>query len=407
MIVKKLAAPLINEKILQQAVHCSIATTAISDSAFDFIRTRISPKTKIDMVTGLDEPTSPKMLRAILKHYLDRIVFNIYTRNTVHANVYIFDLPFKKSIAFIGSGHLTLAGIKDHEEIFYKISDPKEIEALKSWFTGYFEFGEPLTEEIVNEYELIYPSLKRKQNEARIEKREALDLASRVFSWEAIKFKNQYFKKEDYLVASIAKSGTLNPIVVEERTKAAEKFETLHTSLKGVLASKRLMQNGDRAFLLSVNPLDYADKRVRSIGLSYAMSGTDGMQLRVSLSQNSFSVYLFADYHQGATDRNQIQSNLSNEDYRKRIFEFASALGRKYFIEVAAERRWLGLLQSAETFAEFLREDDWPTSRLMIGKVFHPGDAELNNDNITATLTEEIEKIFTLYQKLLPPLAGS
>jgi hypothetical protein len=399
MIVKKLAAPLINEKILQQAVHCSIATTAISDSAFDFIRTRIPPKTKIDIVSGLDEPTSPRMLRKILKHYLDRVVFNIYTRNALHANVYIFDLPFKKSIAFIGTGHLTLGGIKDHEEIFYKITDAKEIDALKSWFTGYFEFGEPLTDEIVNEYELIYPSLKRKQNEARIEKRDAIDLTSRTFSWDAIKFKNQYFKKEDYLATSFAKAKTLNPLVVEERVKVGEKFETLQTSLKGWLSSKQILSDG-LPYLLSLNPLDYPEKQVRMIGLAYRLNPKDGLQLRISLAQNSFSITLFADYDQAGEERNQMLAQLANDDYKTDLFQFLPALGKKYFIEVAAERRWLGLFPSLETFTEFLREDDWQSSRLIIGKVFHPGDPELSSDNITATVQAEAEKLLLLYQKI-------
>jgi hypothetical protein len=399
MIVKKLAAPLINEKILQQAVHCSIATTAISDSAFDFIRTRIPPKTKIDIVSGLDEPTSPKMLRKILKHYLDRVVFNIYTRNALHANVYVFDLPFKKSIAFIGTGHLTLGGIKDHEEIFYKITDAKEIDALKSWFTGYFEFGEPLTDQIVNEYELIYPSLKRKQNQSLIEKRDAIDLTSRAFSWDSIKFKNQYFKKEDYLATSFTKAKTLNPLVVEERAKVTEKFEAIHTSLKGWLSSKQVLPDG-LPYLLSLNPLDYPEKHVRTIGLTYRLNPKDGLQLRISLAQNSFSVALFADYDQAGEQRNQMLAQLPNDDYKNDLFQFLSTLGKKYFIEVAAERRWLGLFPSVETFTEFLREDDWQCSRFIIGKMFHPGDPELSSDNIAATVQAEGEKLLLLYQKI-------
>jgi hypothetical protein len=43
--------------------------------------------------------------------------------------------------------------IKDHEEIFYKVTNEKEIENLKSWFTGYYEFAGPLTETMIQEYE--------------------------------------------------------------------------------------------------------------------------------------------------------------------------------------------------------------------------------------------------------------
>ncbi len=153
MIIKKLAVPLINEKILPQVEHCYIATEAVSEEGFDFIRSRIPTKTKMDIVTGVTGPTSREVLHRIWRNYQGRITLNIYTKNVFHANVYIFDLPFRKTIAFIGSGTCTLEGLKDHEELFYKITDAKEIENLKSWFTGYFEFSEPLTEKVILEYE--------------------------------------------------------------------------------------------------------------------------------------------------------------------------------------------------------------------------------------------------------------
>jgi hypothetical protein len=95
MLIKKLAVPFINDKLLQQAEHCYIASAAISEAGFDFIRSRIPTKSKMEIVTGLDVPTSPEVLRRIWRNYQGRITLNIYTRNFFHANVYIFDLPFR------------------------------------------------------------------------------------------------------------------------------------------------------------------------------------------------------------------------------------------------------------------------------------------------------------------------
>src|SRR5690349_8608450 len=100
MITKKLAGPLINEKILSQAQHCYIATSAITDAGFDFIRSRIPTNCKMSIVTSLDGTTSPYALQRILRHYQGRITLNIFTRNVLHANLYVFDLPYRKSIAF-------------------------------------------------------------------------------------------------------------------------------------------------------------------------------------------------------------------------------------------------------------------------------------------------------------------
>ena len=101
MLVKKLAVPFINDKLLNQAEHCYIATAAISSAGFDFVRTRLQPKCKIELVTGLDVATSPDVLKRIWNHYQERISFRIYTKNFFNANVYIFDLPYRKAVAFV------------------------------------------------------------------------------------------------------------------------------------------------------------------------------------------------------------------------------------------------------------------------------------------------------------------
>ncbi len=98
MIIKKLAVPLINEKILPQVEHCYIATAAMSEEGFDFIRSRIPTKTKMDIVTGIQGLTSREVLHRIWRNYQGRITLNIYTKNVFHANVYIFDMPFRKTI---------------------------------------------------------------------------------------------------------------------------------------------------------------------------------------------------------------------------------------------------------------------------------------------------------------------
>src|SRR5688572_30547892 len=105
MLIKKLAAPLINDKILMQAEHCYIATSAISEAAFNFVTSRLSVKCKMEIVTGLDLPTSPEVLRKIFSQLTDRVTLRVFTKNYFHSNVFIFDLPFRKSVAFIGSGN--------------------------------------------------------------------------------------------------------------------------------------------------------------------------------------------------------------------------------------------------------------------------------------------------------------
>src|SRR5689334_14109329 len=125
MIVKKLLAPLINDKILQRTEHCYIAAAGISESALDLLMSKVSIRCKVHIVTGLDLPTSPGVLRKAIDNYRERITLRIHTGNFFHANVYAFDLEFRKRIAFIGSGNFTMGGMLKHEELFYRVDTEK------------------------------------------------------------------------------------------------------------------------------------------------------------------------------------------------------------------------------------------------------------------------------------------
>jgi hypothetical protein len=130
----------------------------------------------------------------------------------------------------VGSGHFTLDGIKDGEELFYKITDAKEIENLKSWFIGYYEFAEPLSEELIREYEYLYPTWKQRDILSRQEKKQFIALTTAGFSWDHIKFKLQYFKKEDYLALSSSKAHLTNPEIQAEREIVKNKLLQLQSN---------------------------------------------------------------------------------------------------------------------------------------------------------------------------------
>ena len=180
MLVKKLLARFINDKILQNAEHCYIATAAISEDGFDLMMSRLPRKTHVNIVTGLDEPTDPVILRKILNEYSDRVTLRVYTRNHFHANVYIFDMPYRKRLAFVGSGNFTLSGFKDHEELSYQVDTEKAVEEIKSWFTGHFEDSLDLTEKLTEEYEKIFSTIKEHENPSREAKKRFTEIITGI-----------------------------------------------------------------------------------------------------------------------------------------------------------------------------------------------------------------------------------
>ncbi|MEQ1586427.1 MAG: hypothetical protein ABL895_11145 [Cyclobacteriaceae bacterium] len=413
MLIKKLAVPFINDKLLQQVEHCSIATAAISEAGFDFIRSRIPTKSKMEIVTGLDVPTSPEVLRRIWRNYQGRITVNIYTRNFFHANVYIFDLLFRKAVAFIGSGHFTLDGVKDGEELFYKITDAKEIENLKSWFIGYYEFAEPLSEELIQEYEYLYPTLKQRDILSRQEKKQFIALTTAGFSWDQIKFKLQYFKKEDYLALSSSKARSTTPEVQAERTTVQNKLIQLHELIKDHVHRLKLHENHDpNKIVSSLDPADHQDGKLRSMWIAYGPSEAglkkyppamfaEVMQLHIILQQKDFGLWLVpCKPNAGKADRESFKNRMNDVEYRKQYVTLLTGLGAGYWIEIAGDKRAIETFQNEDVLWEFTKADDWMHYAFVIGKNYSPGDPEISSEHIAPTMMKEFDKVVLVYRHM-------
>lgn len=412
MLIKKLAVPFINDKLLQQVEHCYIATAAISQSGFEFLRSRIPLKSKMEIVTGLDAPTSPEVLRRVWRNYHERITLHIYIRNFFHANVYIFDLPFRKAVAFIGSGHLTLEGIKDGEELFYKITDAKEIENLKSWFTGYYEFAEPLSEELIQEYEYLYPTLKQRDIASRQEKKQFLALTTSGFRWDQIKFKLQYFKLEDFLVLSSSKARLFTPEIQEERERVQTKLLQLHALINDSLHRLKLYENPNQ-LVCSLQPADHVDGKLRSLWLSYGPSEAElkkkyptasfkeVMHVQIVLQQRDVGLYMVpGNVHTGKADREYFKRQMNEVEYRKQFFTLLTSLGPAYWIEVVGDRRVVDTFQNDDILWEFTKADEWMHYAFLIGRTYSPSDPEISSEQIAATMVKELEKLVLLYRHM-------
>lgn len=414
MIVKKLAIPLINEKILPQVEHCYIATASISEAAFDFVKSRLPLKCKMEIVTGMDGQTSPGVLKRVWRHYQDRISLKIYVKNFFHANVYIFDLPYRKSVAFIGSGDFTMGGVKDHEEIFYKVTDAKEIESLKSWFTGYYEFSEELTEDLIKTYEEAYPRIRQREIVSRKEKEQLVALTTRGFNWENIRFKNQYFKKEDYLSLSDSKAFLNTPAVQAERAAVRSKLLELHRLISHHLADLYLYASNDPdECVSSLDPADHHDHKLRAVWISYGPKGltrihhgaygkTDNaMALQVVVMPKDIGVWLHLGEpmvnHEG---RAYFKRQMEQPVYRDEFFKRVNELGTGYWIEVEGERKPVETFRDAEALWEFAKQDDSRYYAFIIGKNYQPGSADISLENIEATIKKDVDRLGILYKQL-------
>jgi hypothetical protein len=405
MLVKKLAVPLINGKILAEAQHVYIATAAISQTGFDFINSRIPPKCKIEIVTGFDVLTSVPVLRRLWKHYQDRITLSVYTKNFFHANLFIFDLPFRKSVAFIGSGHFTLGGIKDHEELFFRVDDAKDIEALKSWFTGYYEFAEPLTENLLREYEAIYPALKQREIASRRELDQALALTTAGFQWDSIRFKTQYFKKEDFLAFDRQKALLATPEAQAERQPVLTRLLQLYDALKPTLRTKGLAGRTDVVpATASLIPADHDFQKLRSLWLDLTPNDApDALHLRLTVGPQNVSIGVTSDLAgTGKADRQSFHKQLYDPGYRSAFLQRLAALGPGYTLECAGAVQPVESFQQADALWEFLKGDEEMYFPFIISRSYGPGDPAVGTDKIMTTITQALDVLTPLYRHIVP-----
>ena len=385
MITRKLAVPLINEKVLQQAEHCYLVTSSVSDAAFDFVRSRISPKCKIDLVTGLDHPVSPNVLRRILNNYAERISVRIYTRSAVNANMYMFDLPFRKTVAYIGSGGLTMEGLKDQEEIFWKVTNPKEIESLLSWFTGFYEFGIPLSAQVVDYYEPVYYAMRNRDVSSLREKESAI--ASASVNWDAINFRNQFFKRKDY--ESLKKTDN-DVSKVHEKLRQLQDEVKLEMERNGLFPVREILADaavpGDESHL----------PHTVWISFSRSASGFNPgfMRIDIGLTSSWFFIRLHISGGEGAKkDRSKLIDHLMRDSSRQRWFSALSALKRGYALEVAGKRKPVETFASDIILLDWLKNDDMHLYPVILERRFMPGDTAIRLDTIMLTIPEEVLRI--------------
>lgn len=394
MITKKLAVPLINEKILQQAEHVYIATSAITDAGFDFIRSRIPAKCKMDMVTGLQDPTSPNVLKRIFRHYQGRITLNLFTRNVLHANVFIIDLPFRKSVAFVGSGTFSLEGLKDQEELFWKITDAKEIESLMSWFTTYFEFGTQLSESLIQDYEIIYPRLRQREIDSVNENR--LLIAYHTINWDTIRFRNQFFKKEDYQLFSPAafsaekEENTEHELLKEKLSELKDKFLALPASVDFYTLTEGLIYKNTGEISLS---LLFRKGKPEAIPPLFTFSaGINGVQFYIRLCIGPGTGF--------NSPRQKFQDLFMDDQKPKSYYATVSALGPGYSVSVAGIRKQVEQITQESAFLDFIKSDYALNFPILIEKVFSPSDAAISTESIATTVASEFKKLGTLVQDL-------
>lgn len=412
MIVKKLLAAFVNGKVLQQAEHCYVASAAISEPGFQMLMGRLSKKCKVDIVTGLDLPTNPAVLRKILEEHKDQVTLRVYAKNFFHPKVYAFDLPYRKRIAFIGSGNFTTGGFQKNEELSYQIDSEKEVEEIKSWFGKYFDDSLELTEQIIKEYELLYTLMKERESSTRQEKKQFIDLVTGNFNWDNVDFTNQYFERSDYQTFDNSKANLDTTVIRSERVAVRAKFQDLHEMLESKLERLGLNAHYDAEHIVSsIELINHHDHRIKAMWLAYGRGKNemkryspeakhmDFIRLQIIIHLQDVGIWLMPGKQGGSKeDREFFRSQMRNPKYRKDFFTLLTNLGEQYWIEIAGDRKAVNAFTDENELWEFTRSDDWLNYYFTIGRSYLPDVSEISKEGIIATIETEFQRLLPLYR---------
>lgn len=411
MIVKKLSARFINDKVLHHAETAYFATATISEPGFEFIIDRLPKTCSLQIVIGLDLPTNPKVLWRILNEYGGRVVAKVYLKNFFHPKVYAFDLPHNKRIAYIGSGNFTLGGFKDNEELSYQISAFEEVEQIKDWFNGYFRESIPLSKTIIQEYEIIYPSLKEREASSRNEKKQFADFVTGSFNWDNINLSNQYFTKEDYFTFENSLTHLATPDVKSKRVKVQNKLLDLNDALSAYIKTKKIHAHYDSNHIVSsLDPLYHHEHKVRGMWVAYGRSAPeldqynakhmDLIRLQVIIRHHDFGIWLMpGKQNSGIEDRQFFRDQMKRVEFREKFFNLIKGLDSDYWIEVGGEKREVRFFETADALWQHTSLDDLQYY-FTIGRSYNPGDRQISETNIVSTIIKEFDKLFPLYRAM-------
>jgi HKD family nuclease len=415
MIIRKLTVPFIREQLLREAVSYKIAAATISEPGLRFLWQRLPATATGQVVTGLDLQISPTVLRTLLNADADRMTARIFTQNFFHPKVYIFALRNGGQVAFISSGNCTMGGFQENEELSFKIIDAGHISELNSWFDEVFEGAKSLTEDIITQYESVYPVFEERTADTRREQKQLMDSINSSFNWDNIDFTHQYFQHEDYLSLEESKSPLSTPEAYAERIQVQNKLLDLHDRLLTAFPPNwQLNAHYDSSHITSsLDPMNQPEHRVRSVWLAYGRSFSElrrysntakhmeFIRLQVIVRQQEFGIWLMPGKKNGGSeDREYFRERMRDLQYRTRFFGLLQGLGEPYWIEVTGVLRPVGSIENAEQLWEFTQNDDWVNHYFTIGRDYAPGDTGLRTETIVSTIITEFSKLYPLYLQM-------
>jgi hypothetical protein len=265
------------------------------------------------------------------------------------------------------------------------VTNPKEIESLLSWFTSFYEFGVPLSAQLVNSYEPVYSAMRRRDVECRREKEFAI--TSGTVNWDGLNFRNQFFKREDF---EALQNGGEDKKAVREKLSQLQREVEVELQRQGLFAVNEILAGA------TSSSDETSRQAVVWISFSRSMSGFNPgfMRIDVGVSASWFFIRLhIAGGEDGEVDRVKWLHDLANDDFRQKWFATVTGLGTGYVLEVEGRRRGVETFAKDSAMVEWLKTDESHAYPISFERRFLPGDPKIRLDTIKSTVREEVLRV--------------
>lgn len=137
-------------------------------SNLDLLKTIINKRITVKIIVGLQFPTSPKLLRLVMKNRKSKIETKFFDSD-FHSKVYIFFKKSKPIAALVGSSNFTNAGMTTNIETNILLRSNQELSNLKVHFEEIWNDAALLSPSDIDIYEEKFNQFKKLANQLKKE----------------------------------------------------------------------------------------------------------------------------------------------------------------------------------------------------------------------------------------------
>ncbi|MFP2994365.1 phospholipase D family protein [Spongiivirga sp. MCCC 1A20706] len=408
------------ERIVHRADEILVASAMLTSDGVGYFDNR-KKDCIFSVLVGIDLPTQPKALQKLLDDSIDAKVHNIKGQ-FFHPKVYLFRNG-EHWTGFVGSGNCTRGGIESNLEMTLKTEDEHVTADLVKWFNLYYQkHGTNLTQEFIDDYEVLFSARKYLEEELRakvssFKNETGVSKGRRKLS--DYVFTNQFFQFEHYNAFTGRKPILDTPETRQERFKVQEKLLELHKKLYPEIQKRGwdvYEHHMPQHITSSYRHNERASKELDALWLHYGrgeeelaayqnaygdnMTSLFHMRLEVLVFKSHLWIELRVGKRDGSyPDRGYIKEQLkSNKVFTSEYLMLLQELDKPFTLTIANQEVPVHDFEDKEALKQFTLQDNPSKYYFRIGREYQPDDKAISNQQIVSTIMKDFEKLYPIYQ---------